>query len=77
MSNYIYCIYVNTCMEGLKHSTLKVQEKNHLYIPIENPAPLFKRLHVCTYLVVSGKVISGEYSINTISMENSNQFIYT
>lgn len=26
-------------------------------------------------LVVSGKVISGEYSINTISMENSNQFI--
>lgn len=28
--------------------TLKVQE-NHLYIPIENPAPLFKRLHVCTY----------------------------
>lgn len=51
--------------------------RNHLYIPIGNPAPLFKRLHVCTYLVVSGKVISGEYSINTISMENSNQFIYT
>lgn len=48
-----------------------------IYVPIENPAPLFKRLHVCTYLVVSGKVISGEYSINTISMENSNQFIYT